>query len=288
MSTLSTPRCSEHLEIEPGALHRGHVVGADAVDVLLHVHHFAGPLREDVRDQDVGLAPEVAFEALDVVRLGGEIQLAHHRAAKLFEDAHRLIAARLGYFLFDELREMRQQPQVGLYLGFDTRAADLQHDCAAVVQPRAMHLRDGGGSRRLPFEIDEGFRVRRAERPLDHRQDLFERHRRRVAAQAREFRGPLRWEQILAHREHLPQLDEGGAELFEGETQALLRLELRTARDLAPKEHFAGALEERRDAEPPHEIAESVADEYQADLVQARQVPHRTGVAHDLHRLLVF
>jgi hypothetical protein len=109
-----------------------------------------------------------------------------------------------------------------------------------------------------------------------------------VAALPREFRGPLRWEQILPHREHLPQLDEGGAELFEGETQALLRLELRTARDLGPKEHFAGALEERRDAEPPHEIAESVADECQADLVQARQVPHRAGVAHDLRRLLFF
>jgi hypothetical protein len=95
-------------------------------------------------------------------------------------------------------------------------------------------------------------------------------------------------EQILAHREHLPQLDEGGAELFEGEPQALLRLELRTVRDLAPMEHFASALQERGDAEPPHEIAESVADNTRADLVQARQVPHRTGLAHDLLRLLDF
>ena len=39
----------------------------------------------------------------------------------------------------------------------------------------------------------------------------------------------------------------------------------------------ARALQERGDAEPPHQIAEPVADEYQADLVQARQIPRRTA-----------
>jgi hypothetical protein len=67
-----------------------------------------------------------------------------------------------------------------------------------------------------------------------------------------------------------------------------LRLELRTARGLAPVQHFAGAFQERGDAEPPHEIAQSVTDEDQADLVQARQVPHRTAFAHVLLRLLGF
>jgi hypothetical protein len=133
-------------------------------------------------------------------------------------------------------------------------------------QVRAMHLCDGGGPHRLPFEIDENFRVRLAERPLDDWQDLFERNRRRTGEQMFEFRRPLRRQQILAHREHLPELDEGGAEFFEGEAQALLRFELRIVSGLAPLEHVARTLQERRHADPPDEIAESVADEDQADL----------------------
>ena len=44
----------------------------------------------------------------------------------------------------------------------------------------------------------------------------------------------------------------------------------------APLEDRPGALEHRSDAQAPHQITEAVTDEDHADLVQARQVAHRT------------
>ncbi len=129
------------------------------------------------------------------------------------------------------------------------------------------------GSRSRSTNTSEGGRPSAS---LDDGQDLVERHGRDAAAQLRQFFGPLGRQQILARRQHLAELDEGGAELLERQAQALLRLEPGAACHLAPMKHGAGALEDRRDSEAAHEVAEPVPNEHQADLVQARQVAHCT------------
>ena len=264
----------ELFRVEPRTLDARMVFAADAGDVLLDVHQAAGPRHVDLRNQDVRLVPEVARKALDVACLERKIELAHQRAAKLFDHAGRLVTARLGDFAFDDSREVRKQAHVGLDLGFDARTANLQHDLAAVEQPCPMHLGDRCGTGRFAFKVDEYLGGRPAERSFDDRQDLLERHGRDAGVQARQFFGPLGRQQILARRQHLAELDEGGAELLEGQSQAVLRLEPGAAGRLAPMQHGACALEEGDDSDPAHEVAEPVPNEHQGDLVQARQISH--------------
>ena len=262
--------------VEPGALDRREVVPRDALDALLHVHRGARPLREHARDEDVRIVLEVAREALDVARLRGEVELAQERAPEFLDHADRLIASRLGQLALDELREVPEDAQVGLDLRLDARPPHLEHHRCPVDEGRAVHLRDRRRAEGRAVEVEEHIGRRGADRLLDDRQQLVERDRRRAAVQLRELRGPLGRQEVVAGREHLPELDEGRAELLERLAQTLLRLELRAACRRAPLQDLPGPFQHRGDADPADEVAETVPDEDQADLVQARQIAHRT------------
>jgi hypothetical protein len=124
--------------------------------------------------------PEVAFKALDVVPSVARSNNALS-AAKLF----KRVPADSGAprVLFSTNFASCDSGRRSASTLADAGATDLQHDCEAVVQSPD-HLRDKAAPS-VPFEIDEGLRVRHAERPLNHREDLFEQRRRRVTAQAR-------------------------------------------------------------------------------------------------------
>ena len=222
----STPR-AESLAVQPRSVDGSQIVAADALDVLLHIHHAAGPFPVDARDEHAEIVGKVAGEALRVAGLHGEIELALERAAQLADHLDGAVAPQLGPFLLDQKGEMLEDPQVGVDLCDDTGTANLQDDRRAVGELGPMHLRDGGGGVRLAIEIDEHGERRPAERLLDLRQELLEWHRGHAAVQPAELFDPSRGEKVLSGREHLTQLDEGRPELLQRESYALRQLEMR-------------------------------------------------------------
>ena len=65
-------------------------------------------------------------------------------ARELRRDLGRLVAPRLGHLGLDQLGHAPQQAQVGVDLLAHAGPPDLEHDRRAVLQLRAMHLRDRG------------------------------------------------------------------------------------------------------------------------------------------------
>ena len=89
-----------------------------------------------------------------------------------------------------------------------------------------MYLGDRGGGVGLAFQTGKHLERRAAERLLDLRQQIIERHRSHVAEKLVELLSPRRWQKVFSGREYLAQLDEGGPELLQREPGALLRFEI--------------------------------------------------------------
>ena len=266
----------QRLAVEPGGVDAGKIVAADALNVLLHVHHARCPLPIHMRNKDVGIIGEIAREAFHVTGLDREVQLALERAAQLAHHLDRTIEAHLGHFAFHQLSKVAEDSEIGVDFRLDAGAADLQDHRNAAGKPGAVHLRDRGGGVGFALEGVEHLERRAAERRLDLRQQLVERHRRDPAVQPVELGGPGRRQQVLAHREHLAELDEGRPQLLEREPHALLRFEMRDVAAVAPVQDLAGTLEHGRDAGAPHQVAKPMPDQDRADLAQAWQVADRT------------
>ena len=195
-------------------------------------------------------------------------------ARELLRDLGRAVAPRLGHLGLDQLRHAPQQAQVGVDLLAHARPADLEHDRRAVLQLRAVHLRDRRRAVRVRLDVAEHLERRAPERALELGQQLLERHRRHVGLQLLEFGDPARREEVDARRHHLAELDEGRAELLERHAHALRRLERDLLGDRAAVQDLPGALEHAGDADALHEVAQAVPDEDRRDLVQARQLAH--------------
>ena len=97
------------------------------------------------------------------------------------------VAPRLGHLLLDELGKVLEDFEIGVDLGLDTGAADLEDHRRAAGELGPMHLRDRGGGIGLTLEIDKHFERRPAERLFELRQKIIERNRRHVAVQPLEL-----------------------------------------------------------------------------------------------------
>jgi hypothetical protein len=77
---------------------------------------------------------KVTGEAFHIARFHRQIHLALERAGKLADDFHRLKAAGVGKFQFDQRGQVRQDAQVGIHLVDNAGAAQLDRDMAAILQ----------------------------------------------------------------------------------------------------------------------------------------------------------
>ncbi len=272
----SAPRAASSFGSSAGGLHRGEVVARDAGDVFLHVQGLAGPLAVDLRDHDVGITLEVLGEPLDVARLAREIQLALERAREVAGDLHRQVAARLRHLGLDQLGDVEEDPEIGVDLGADAGAADLEHHRRPILELRAVHLRDRRRAERPRIELAEHLERRPAERALELGQEVVEGDRRDLALELLELGDPVRREEVDAGGHHLPELDERRPQLPEREAQPLRRLEPDGLDLRAPVENLPGALEDVGNADPADDVAQAVPDEDRGDLVEAREVPHHS------------
>ena len=177
--------------------------------------------------------------------------------------------------------KMLEDSQIGVDLCHDPGAANLQDDRRAAGERGPMYLRDRGSGVGFALKIGKHFKRGPTERLFDLRQELVEWHRRNLAVQPVELTGPRRRQKVLSCREHLTQLDEGGPELLQGESGALLRFEMRNFTGLSPLQDLAGALEQRGDAGATHDVAEPMANEDRADLPQAGQLAGHTEYPGD-------
>src|SRR5262249_30202751 len=94
---------SERLSVDARIVDCCQVVAADTLDALLHIHHAAGPLPIDARDEDIEIVGKVARKAFHVACLHREIKLALERAAQLAYDLDRPVATHFGYLALYEM-----------------------------------------------------------------------------------------------------------------------------------------------------------------------------------------
>jgi len=80
-------------------------------------------------------------------------------------------------------------------------------------------LRDGGAGHRLAFEVFKDLVDRTAKGPLDAGHRHLGRERRHAVLQPGQFFGDVGRQQVAAGGKHLAELDEDGAQAFEGLAQ---------------------------------------------------------------------
>src|SRR5262245_39067181 len=262
----------ERLAIEASRVNGRQIGAADAVDVLLHIHRTARPFPIDAWHEHVEITGKVAGEAFGVACLYCEVELSLQRSAQLADNLDGPVAPDLGCFPLGEMGKMLEDAQIGLDFRCDAGSANFQDDRRPAGERGPMYLGNRGGGVGLALQIGEHFERRAAERQLDLRQQIIERHRRHLAEKLVELLSPLRWQKVFPGREYLAQLDEGRPQLLQGEPGALLRFEIGDFGGLRPLQNLTGALEQRRDAGATHDIPQAVANEDRADLPQAWQL----------------
>ena len=258
--------------VEPGGVHPRQLMAGNAVDALLHIDPLAGPVPVDGRDDDVLAPGEMGGDTLGVVALALQVQLAAQRAPELAHQAGRLVGAQVGPLVLGQLRQALEQAQIGLDDRADAGPAHLDDDLGAVVQLRAVHLRDRGRRQRLGIEAGEDLLGRRAQVLGELGAHHLDRHRRRLTVQLFEFGDPGRAEQVGAAGQDLAELDEGRPQILERHAQLHRRIQPRQVGGMVHAQHMAGAGQPIGPAEPAHQIAQAVADEDRRDLLQPAEI----------------
>src|SRR5262249_13727315 len=132
----------EHLSVEARTVDGCQVVAANAVDVLLHNHRAARPLRVDAWHHDIEIAGEVTREAFRVARFNGEIKLALERAAQLADDLDWPVSTGFGHLTIDQMRKAVEQPEISVDLRLDPGTPNLQDHRRATGERGAVYLRN--------------------------------------------------------------------------------------------------------------------------------------------------
>src|SRR5262245_12398636 len=132
----------EHLSVEARTVDGCQVIAANAIDVLLHNHRAARPLRVDAWHHDIEIAGKVTREAFRVARFNGEIKLALERAAQLADDLDWPVATDFGHLTLDQMRKAIEQPEIGVDLCLDPGTPNLQDHRRAAGERGPVDLRN--------------------------------------------------------------------------------------------------------------------------------------------------
>ncbi len=277
----------QQLAIQARSGELGQFMAGDALHKVLHIDAFARVSPVRARDTDPGQRGHVARQPFGVAAFGGQVQLALQRTAELAQQLARAIGGQRRDF---GLGQAVEQAQVGLDHLADAGTADLDDDLGAVLELRAVHLRNRGGGQRLGVEAGQhrfGFAT---EVLAQLRSQQLEGQGLHVAVQALEFGNPFRPEHVGAARQDLAELDEGGAEFFQRLAQLHGGRQLGQIGGMVPVQTVAGLLEHAGQAPAPHEVAQAVADQHAGDFVESAKVAapchlmrgraHAASIAH--------
>ena len=187
-------------------------VGPDAVEPFHRQHESARILSVNFWKTNFRDVAEVQCELLGVVRLQPEVHFAESVFGKLVEDAFRLEAREKH---LQERAEETQQARVALQGDVDVWFDDLQNHIVAANGLGAVDLPDGCAPNRRRIDPVEHL-INGAAEPLGHAIEvILERHHGEAIQEILELLRDEVGEDVLAQRQHLPELDVGGAKEFE-------------------------------------------------------------------------
>ena len=273
----SAPRAASSLRSSPAALTAGEVGARDADDVLLHVQRLAGPLGDRPSgSRRTGSLAKCLREALDVARLDARGRARARASARTAPRSRpagsaaprasrtrsaRRCGARMrrSASIFARMPGRRILSTTGVPSCSFARCT-----CAIDAEPYGSRL-----------EIAEHLERRAAERALELGQQLVERRpagpRCAASRTRRSSRGGKRSTRVAIT---CPSFTNVGPSSSSARRMRCGGLEPHALDRRAPVEDLPGALEHVGDADAADDVAEAVADEDRADLVEAREVPH--------------
>ncbi len=262
----------QQMAIQTCGFHGGQIAAGNALDIVLHIQPLAGPWPVDAGHHDLGVRGEVGGDTVGAAALGGKIQLATQRKGELAHHLLRPITAQFGRLRLDDLGKTGQQAQVGFDDRPDAGAAHLENDCRAVCQPGAMDLGQRRRRQRPGFHTRENGFGRLAQILRQLRQQFGESDGGRGILQFAELVDPFGREQVDAGGENLPELDEGRSQLLRRPPHPGWRFQPGQLLRRLPVQGAAGTLQGTGHADPPHHVAEAIADKDGGDVMQAAQV----------------
>ena len=158
----------------------------------------------------------VLAETLEVFGLDGEVQLVFGGAHQLVYQVFHRQARRAAGHLAVEVHEALHDGKVLRHLLDHARALHLHgHGLPAVCKHGAVHLRDGGRPQRRIVELGKGLLQRAPQLGGHLLARHFDRQRLALRAQSPEGLAVLDGQHVRVRRGNLPELHEGGAEVFE-------------------------------------------------------------------------
>ena len=266
-------------EIELRFVRESRIGEPPAVEPLHREHALRGELGVAARDADVRVAAEVAGELVEVAGLAGEVELAADDAAEFGDHRLRPVGRELGQHL-GELGETGQDVEVDVHAALDAGVLHFHDDIGAAA---ASARRDGPGrstprraawcrSRRTALRAARRARFRSSADGLG----IVGGH---VGLQLLQLVGERHADLVGPRAEDLAELDERGAELFDGQADARFAAEM--------GERFAVAVLEDAlhdgQIEAADPAGEAVLAEDREDLAPAIDVAIDLGDGGDFH-----
>ena len=204
--------------VDARALERVDVGHLDALEQFHREHAPRGELAIDLGNDHGGIRSEVAAHRRGVVGLVNEVELHRNVLERL---AHQDAIVEIALELRQPIEHRRHVAEIGAHDAVDSGILHLHRASTAVMQARAMHLRER--RRRQRYWIELG--VNGFERAAEFALDLFADHRkwprRDAVVQAGKRRDPFVGEHVGASRDELACLDQ---QTLEAERRAIERL----------------------------------------------------------------
>ena len=215
-------------------------------------------------------------------RLAQQVQLVEDGLLVLVHDLARVEAPRGGPVPMREIRDKAEQAHVATDDLADFRAHDLDHDLAAVGEPRGVHLGDRRRCQRLADELAEDLLDRAPQLAAHDRGGGVARERRHPVLEACELVGDVFGQQVAAGREDLTELDEDRAEVLQRAAQPHRAWRLRPA-DPVPGQEVEDEPDRTQQVRPQHDIVEAVPHQHHVDVGE----PEDLAEPYHGHRMVI-
>jgi hypothetical protein len=209
----------------------------------------------------------------DVAGLDLEVELFPQRLGEALRERHRAERTAPRGSAFQRAGQPDDDVEVPLDDQPDVRPLHLHHDVLPGLQPRPVDLRDGGRRQRRGAELGEHLARSRVQLAGQDCLDLVPRRRRDLVLQLAQLLDELDRQHVAPCRQHLAELDERHAALFERQPQGL-----REPRLGLP------ALALRRVAPAAEVRPETVPERDQGDLRVPACPPERAPEPADPHQ----
>ena len=211
----------------------------------------------------IRIGREIGGEALGILALGEVVEFAAQRHGKVRHQTRQVVVLGGLPAAADAVSQILQDREIGLDDLVDLRSSDLDHYLGAVGQGGEMGLADGRAGQRLGGEAGKDLIGQGAEFFFDQLVDGGRGNGRCRILQLGQLAQVGRRHDVGPSREQLTELDEGGTEFFERESQVIgggVRLVPALVSEYTAVERNQSAQTAHPDDEPQSVPAEDLAD----------------------------